>query len=227
MTLVIALVAAVLVGGASGWLVASQVGPPEHTTVAPAPEAPGPESPPSTDRALGAALETCRKTWGGQQQAVKAADSSMDQWTTHITAMNRLVAGKITLDQAKAFWAKTRVGARQNVDQFHAVDERYRSASLDCPPPDVEPTTRAGPLSTAIETCRNGIAARDDELASARTALATWDRHIRHMEDFRAGKITATQATQMWHHMWQKGRGQMSDYRAVERNAGDADCPRR
>ncbi|MGH3343452.1 MAG: hypothetical protein ACRDPK_11350 [Carbonactinosporaceae bacterium] len=218
----IALVAAVAAGGASGWLVAYQVGPPEHATVAPAPE-----SPPGTDRALGATLETCREAWGAQQRAVDAANGSMDRWATHVAAMNQLVAGEITLDQAKAFWAKTRVGAWQNVDRFHAVDERYRSASAGCPARDGAPATRAGPLSTAIEKCRDGITARDDELASARTAIVTWNRHIQHMEDFRAGKITATQATQMWHHMWQKGKAQMSDYRAVERRAGDASCPRR
>lgn len=155
-------------------------------------------------------LERCRRADADLAAPLQAANAAMDQWEVHIGAMNKLVVGAISLQQANAFWNQTRVGAHRHLDRFHAADRAVPAVS--CPAPD-----RVRPhASPALRSCVRRVAADQRALAAARTTLATWGMHVKDMDMLRMGHMTPAQATQMWLASWHSGTRQLHAYRDAE-----------
>lgn len=149
-----------------------------------------------------------------------AAEPAMDQWAVHIGAMNKLVTGAISLSQATAFWNQTRRGAHQHIQQFHRSLRTLREEGLDCPPPGRLPTT----ADEAARSCSSRVDADLRAVTLARTAIDTWERHVRDMERLRTGRLSPADASRMWLQMWQEGQGQLDRYRAAARAARAEGC---
>ncbi|GAA1957465.1 hypothetical protein GCM10009798_16090 [Nocardioides panacihumi] len=167
--------------------------------------------PPSPSR-----LERCATAAYSLTTPLQAAAPAMDQWEVHIGAMNKLVVGAITLPQATAFWNQTRVGAQHRIDHFHAALRTLRGSGVDCPAPGL--LDKAAPAD--LRSCAAHVDAEVRALDAARTAVNTWDMHVRDMERLRTGKLSPTAATQMWLSMWQRGQDQLKAYRAATRDVG-------
>jgi hypothetical protein len=183
-----------------------------RTTTAPS----APRTSPS-DAVFRRALASCRSASTTQAQDLQAAKASLDRWSTHIRAMNQLVAGKITPEQAKAFWTASRTGAAQEVARFEAVDKRSRGVSTQCSaPPGI--SDHAAHLQH-LAACRQAADAKEAELSSSRTAIATWRRHIRDMELLRAGKISPFTGLMRWNKNWKKGDAELQHYREMREAA--------
>lgn len=158
--------------------------------------------------------EQCRSVWTAQSRAVRTASGSLAQWELHVDAMNQLVAGKITLAQATAFWERTRHGALARVARFLAADARLSARRPDC----VQlASVRTGPA--ALRSCMRRVDARDELVALAARSIATWTHHIHDMDRLLAGQITPEQATKMWMRKWQKGQQQIDDFHALKAQA--------
>jgi hypothetical protein len=154
------------------------------------------------------ALTRCRTVELAQQAPMRAARPALDQWQVHVGAMNKLVAGTITLDQANAFWNQTRVGAARHVDAFlRAVHAYHRRGSGSCVRPEQVPDT-----ATTLYTCAAAVAVRDDALEAAKRAARTWKRHVGQMEMLRMGHLSPARATQMWLASWRAGQRQLTTY---------------
>lgn len=165
-----------------------------------------------------AALAACHGVWAAQSAALQAAQRSMRQWQVHVDAMNQLVSGKITLAQASAFWARTRVGAAHRVRVFERADRSRRSLSQHCAP-------AAGSSATpTIAACMHGIQARDNTLAAAERAITTWNGHIADMEMLRMGKMSPTMASHMWIKSWHRGQRQIDVYQAMVQQLQGMHC---
>jgi hypothetical protein len=170
------------------------------------------ESPSRTgDNAIRYALTECRSAWSSQDRVLRAAGSSLDQWGVHIRAMNELVAGEITAQQASNLWSASRVGAAQRVARYQAVDRQSLGVFRRCSRP-AGTDAGAGQLRR-LDACRSGAFARDDVLTSARTSIGTWRHHIHDMEQLRAGRISVTTALQRWQTNWRKGAAELRRYR--------------
>ena len=169
----------------------------------------GPSEPPNPAAA-------CREVFARQIPALKAARASLAQWKVHVDAMNQLVAGAITLDQARAFWNQTRVGAKQRLARYRAADASLSRMAARCPPDSTG--------SSATSSCRQAVAERGLALEAADIAAATWARHIRDMDMLRAGTMSATQATQMWLQSWHQGAEQLSSFHTAARHARGLHC---
>jgi len=146
---------------------------------------------------------------------LEAARPAMDQWQVHIGAMNQLVVGAITLQDANAFWNQTRVGAQHRIAAFRSAMKEMRRSGVDCPAPDMLPRT----ASSSLRSCVNQVDADMRVLAAARTAIATWHMHVADMERLRAGKLSGAKASQMWLAMWHEGQQQVTDYRKAAHEA--------
>jgi hypothetical protein len=173
----------------------------------------GPSSPSSSGEpsptapsaaSAGALLESCRALFAQELQAQLAADASMAQWQLHIDAMNQLVAGKITLAEATAYWSSTRKGAIHRVHRFRRLDDRLARSHHEC--------TDAGTADAHLTACVQATRAAGRTLDAARTATRTWRHHIREMEMLRRGDITPTRALKMWVAMWHTGQDQVERY---------------
>lgn len=164
-------------------------------------------------------VSACRAVSRHQTLALNAADASLAQWQVHVGAMNKLVAGEITLAQAQAFWEQTRVGA-------HRLIARYRAAALAFAQLDARcPAARSGgDEPTALRACRSAVAAEGQALQAGDTAIATWRRHVRDMDMLRMGHLSPAKATMMWRRSWRTGVEQLHAYRAAARAARRSSC---
>jgi hypothetical protein len=142
----------------------------------------------------------------------------MDQWAVHVGAMNKLVAGELTLQQATAFWNQTRVGAQRQIDRFREAMSTLRRHGVDCPPPGL-----VSPASPALRACAHQVAADVRTVQAARTAIRTWDAHVQHMEMLRMGTMSPARATRLWLSLWHRGVHELEAYH--DSMGGAPGCP--
>jgi hypothetical protein len=160
----------------------------------------------------------CQQALQTLSAPLQAAQPAMDQWEVHIGAMNKLVVGAISLDQANAFWNQTRVGAQHRITAFRSAMGAMRRTGVDCPAPGTLPRDS----TPALRSCATRVAADLRALGAARTAIGTWNMHVSDMERLRTGKLSGTKAGEMWLSMWHRGQQQVRDYRAAVRDANSA-----
>lgn len=189
----------------------------DRSTTPPAGLSSLPGSAPSTDPQD--VLDVCRTVVDAQGEVLDAARRAMNQWEVHIEAMNQLVVGALTLDQATAFWDRTRVGAKRRLATFRTAYDGFDSRTVRCPPPSADRTGTA-----ALPPCQQAAAGRTRVLRLADDALRTWRRHVRHMEMLRHGHITPAEATAEWLASWQEGNEQVRVYRAAARRTNATSC---
>jgi hypothetical protein len=168
-------------------------------------------------------LGECERLASGQVRVALAADTSLDQWRLHIQAMNQLVAGRISLDQANRYWERTRVGARRNAEAFMRQHHALHDRDLGCGEPGTASSMSAR-MQFRVEQCQRTIEAFDDLLHSAETAAMTWMHHIDDMDALRAGTISPAQATAMWRMKWHTGARELQAYAHDARAASHQHC---
>lgn len=169
-----------------------------------------------------AALADCRSHWEAQSGPLAAAKGSMTQWQLHIGAMNQLVAGQITMDQASAYWAQTQVRAEQKVARFFDADSTYSDGEYSCPAPTS--TQLDDPNAATLSACRRAIAQREEAIEAARVAIQTWHHHVMDMNMLQAGKMSPTRAVQLWNESWRQGVAEVHDYHVQVRQALKQHC---
>lgn len=170
----------------------------------------------SADRAAAtrlSRLDRCRRAAARLADPLDAARPAMDQWEVHVGAMNKLVVGAITLQQATDFWNQTRMGAHHHIDAFRQALRPVVDRGVDCPTP-----ARLGAgARPPVRACVRRVAADERVLATARTAVTTWARHVEAMDMLRMGHLSPAEATRMWLSMWRRGQAELEAYRAADR----------
>lgn len=172
-------------------------------------------------------ISDCHQVFDNQTRPLEAAAVAMGQWEVHIGAMNQLVLGVISLDQATQFWNQTRDGARSHLRAYRAATARLRQPSTLCPAPPSG--SGAGPVSSVSKTgkilrCERAVAARFQVLRSAGVALDTWGMHVMHMEMLRTGQMSPHRAEVLWLHSWHEGQKEVVAYHAAIRGARGLHC---
>jgi hypothetical protein len=167
--------------------------------------------------AVPADLVACRRVSADIVGPLKAARRTLDRWSVHVGAMNRLMAGKISAAQAKVYWTQSRTGAAADVHRFHVADHRFHHVHAQCPRPTAV-------SSATVKACATAAAADEQALSSAETAIHTWATHIHDMEALRAGKLDPGVAAQMWLANWHKGVRQIHAWDAAARRTGQVSC---
>ena len=194
---------------AGGRSVAAEPAPQETDT------SPPPQQPADT-RAM-----RCSEAAAALEAPLGAAGPALRQWDVHVDAMNKLVVGEITLQQATAFWNQTRLGAQRNVDRFRKAWTALERTGVDCPAPAL-----LGPAPAAVRSCSRLVEAELGVARSAKTSIDTWDTHVHHMHMLRMGTLSPEKATEMWLAMWRRGVRDLDAYRAAARNPMlEVQCP--
>ena len=165
--------------------------------------------------------ERCSEAAAALEVPLDAARPALRQWDVHVEAMNQLVVGEITLQQATRFWDETRLGAQRNVARFREAWTSLERTGVDCPGP-----TLLGPAPAAVRSCSRLVEAELGVARAAKTSIDTWDRHVQHMDMLRLGSLSPEEATEMWLTMWRRGVRDLDTYRAAARNpALEVSCP--
>src|SRR5512144_3251212 len=101
------------------WLIVS---PSSGTSAGTDPAAPGglPSSGTPSSQQLGASdpMQPCADADNAIERPLRRARLGIDRWEVHVRAMNKLVAGAVTGQQATRFWNRARVDARHRVAAF-------------------------------------------------------------------------------------------------------------
>lgn len=163
------------------------------------------------------AIDRCRAQYDAQAPVLRTAARSIEQWEVHVRAMNQLVAGEITLDQASDFWNRTRMGAQRRVTDFRDAERAYTAGDHNCPSPQAAD-------ATSLRTCGRSVLLRDEVLTVARRAIDTWAMHVRDMERLRDGQLSPAKAAEMWRMSWHMGQHQIDAYHDALRKADRADA---
>ena len=163
-------------------------------------------------------LSRCASASRAIASALEAARPSLDQWAVHVGAMNKLVVGEITLQQATAFWERTRVGAQRRVADFREAVRSLRMHGVDCPS-----SALLAPGARALPGCVRQVEAEIGVLRAATTSIDTWDQHVQHMDMMLLGELSPEDATRMWLSMWEQGVRDLDAYRAAARDARERD----
>ena len=147
----------------------------------------------------------CAEVYTSQAGALGAVNPAMRQWEVHIGAMNQLIDGEITLQQATRFWNETRRAAQDALEKYAAAHRDYKQRAARC-------GAAASQVSPEIGPCVRLIGARNRTIHSATVALDTWRVHAEHMEMLRRGEMTPAQATRLWLKSWHRGNRQVRAY---------------
>jgi hypothetical protein len=173
-------------------------------------------SAPSAGNASGedsAAVSACRDQLAAASAPIRAAAEAVAQWRVHVVAMNKLVAGTITLAQASVFWNQSRMGAMHRVAVFRGADLAYRA--------QYDHHACAGAIPPR---CRQASLARLTALGDAERTITTWSEHIVNMNMLRAGQLSPAMATSMWVTMWQRGVFEIVEFHTSRMASVHARC---
>jgi hypothetical protein len=167
----------------------------------------------------------CRLINLRQQVALGAAAVSLAQFQKHIDAMNLLVAGKISLDVATAFWDQTRIGAMEEISTFQKAEAEIGKASPACARLKVSLWEAVEPArASAITTCAEAMKSKATALKYAQIAVTTWEHHVHDMERLRQGEITPAEASALWKKSWKTGERQLRTFEAAVEDAASTRC---
>lgn len=152
----------------------------------------------------------CDKVGIAEVRALEAAGAAAAEWEVHIGAMNKLVLGYITFEQAQVFWDETREEASRTLAKLDDAQQVLARRRAGCPEP-------FGLTSEGPRSCAAVIGARQRELDRAAVALDTWRTHLQGMEKLRRGETTPEEATRQWLESWAVRSRQMDAYRSAAR----------
>jgi hypothetical protein len=159
-------------------------------------------------------LDRCQVAAGRLAAPLQAADPAMGQWEVHVGAMNKLVVGAITLQQASDFWESTRLGALRKIGRFHDATTTMRQEGLNC-----LVRSRLGRASEALRSCVDRVAADERTLLAARTAITRWEHHVHDMDRMRLGLLSPATVSKRWLVDWQQGVREIEEYKSAAKAA--------
>jgi hypothetical protein len=174
------------------------------TGTEPSPETDAPTSPSPTDR--------CREAAAELAAPLRVAVPALDQWQVHVGAMNKLVLGAITPEQAAEFWEQSKVGATRNLARFDSASRRVPAARVCLSSPGA-----LAQASAELRSCTRYVVQERRALAAARIAIRTWKRHVRDMAMLEMGHLSPADATEMWLANWRRGVRELAAFRSADR----------
>jgi hypothetical protein len=136
----------------------------------------GSEAPEGDTTAL---LAACADTTGRRDQAVRAAQVALGNWTTHYGAQLAYDRGEISSDEAKRRWAASKEPAQRNLDALAAATDAIGSddpcAQLD----GADAVT--GAAAEAVRACVARADLASGALDAAQQPLQGWRDHLQMM----------------------------------------------
>jgi hypothetical protein len=186
--------AALLVGGSFAavkfWPDATTAGPqPEAsaTTIEQLPStaesspSPSASTSPSDDAATAAAakaLETCRARVEAADEVLKQGKTGVEHWAIHVGAQEDYVAGKISVDEMKARFKKTRLKGPGDVKRYDDALSAYQELEGSCEP--VEGADKQ--VAATLASCEKRSKAQPAVMEATAAGMKDWKAHLTFMQ---------------------------------------------
>jgi len=140
------------------------------------------------------------------ENVVAVARTGVRHWYIHVQARTDMLAGRITYDQMKAEWKRTRLAGPADLERFEAALQEYDEAP-GCDLDSVEDSLR-----DQADDCAARSEAASTAAAAAQAAMGDWKSHQEAMARFADGAMTAEHAQHEWVRAWRAAPGDIDAY---------------
>jgi hypothetical protein len=186
--------AALLVGGSFAavkfWPTATTADPQPETSVAvesqspsTAESSPSPSTPasPTTEPASAAALkalEACREKVRAADEVLKQGKIGVSHWIDHVQVQTDDLAGKLTAEERKARFGKTRVKGPGDVKRYAEAVDNYEAVKGSCG----KVTGADSEVAATLKKCNERKKAQQPVLEATDAAMKDWKAHLKFMQ---------------------------------------------
>jgi hypothetical protein len=187
--------AALLVGGSFAavrfWPNATTAGPqpesnattteqqsPNTAESSPSPSASTSPSDSPAAAAAAQALETCRAKVAAADEVLKQGKTGVEHWAIHIQAQKDNLAGKISVDQMKARFKKTRLAGPADLKRYDDALSAYKELDGSCERVEGADTQ----VATTLARCIKRSKAQPAVLRAAAAGMKDWKAHLTFMQ---------------------------------------------
>jgi hypothetical protein len=157
-------------------------------------------SPSASDKTKSAAaqqtLDDCRAKVQAADHTVKEAKIGVEHWSEHVQAQTDANAGKISLNQMKAIFKRTRLDGPDDVSRYAAALKSYDKLHGACDKVSGAPAK----ITSGLAACRERSKAEQPVLDAAADAMADWKSHLAAMQRSRMGHVHDAQG--VWIRTW-------------------------
>jgi hypothetical protein len=187
----LAVAAALLVGGLFAawkfWPTATTAGPQaaSSTTVAESQAPSIAESSPTpsatadpASAASAKALEACQAKVNAADKVLKEGETGVSNWMDHVQVQTDAFAGKLTDEERKTQFAKTRVKGPGDLKHYEDALEAYEDLEGSCDTVDGAEST----VAAALKKCNERSEAQQPVLKATDAGMDDWKAHVKFMQ---------------------------------------------
>jgi len=160
------------------------------------------------------AVTTCSQEAAAAEGVVAAAKSGVENWASHLQARTDGMSGRISAEQMRAIWKRTRIAGPDDLKRFDVAEKRYAANARTC----ASTANLAGTSDDTVAACRSRVTAGAEAVIAARAAVGDWAAHQAAMQKYAAGSMTAEHAQHAWARAWRAGPPNIAEFRAAVRS---------
>jgi len=124
------------------------------------------------------ALEACRAKVRAADEVLKKGETGVLHWIDHVQVQTDAFAGKLTDEERKTQFAKTRVKGPGDLKHYEDALEAYEDLEGSCDTVDGAEST----VAAALKKCNERSEAQQPVLKATDAGMDDWKAHVRFMQ---------------------------------------------
>jgi hypothetical protein len=158
-------------------------------------------------------LTMCAHAVAKAERAVAVARVGVRHWRAHVRARTDMLKGRISEKKMNAIWDRTRAAGPADVRRFHTARQHYHEE------PRCTKRCNFSDLPRSNRQAVNGCVARSIRapraVAAAKATIVDWKNHLKHMNTYANGGMTAGKAQRLWVRAWRRAPENMQAFKAA------------
>jgi hypothetical protein len=170
-------------------------------------------------------LATCAREVANAERAISVARVGVSHWRAHVRARTDMLKGRISERRMNAVWDRTRAAGPTDVRRFQTARRHYHEQ----PRCTRRHNFRHLPRSErhVVSGCLSRSTMAPEAVAAAKATIVDWKNHLKHMNTYANGGMTAGKAQRLWVRAWRKAPQNMRAFHAAGARMHQAPtCPR-
>jgi hypothetical protein len=170
-------------------------------------------------------LMTCAREVQNAERAISVARVGVSHWRAHVRARTDMLKGRISEKRMNAVWDRTRAAGPTDVRRFQTARRHYHEQPRCTKRHHFRPLPRS--KRHAVTGCVTRSAMAPEVVAAAKATIVDWKNHLKHMNTYANGGMTAGKAQRLWVRAWRKAPQNIGAFHAAGAKMHHAPiCPR-
>jgi hypothetical protein len=171
-------------------------------------------------------LWKCARAVGSAEQAVSVARVGVGHWRAHVRARTDMLKGRISEKKMNAIWDRTRARGPGDVKRFRIARQHYHEEPRCTKRHEFKAVPRSKHDVVTGCVARSSFAPK--AVAAAKATIVDWKNHLKHMNTYANGGMTAGKAQRLWVRAWRKAPQNIRAFKAAGAKLHHAPhCPHR